>query len=192
MATAMMIEPATSTQLLDDSGYEVVDGQRVELPPMASKSTRVASVLIQHLGPFAMANGLGRVDVEMLYRIDDERDLQRRPDVAFVSFDRWPRGKEVSYEDPWDVVPDLAIEVVSPSNRADELLGKIHDYFRVGVRAVWVAYPKYRIFHIFASFEEVRVLSLGADLDGGAILPEFRVPLATVFEVEMADEGRQR
>ena len=184
MATATVSEPILSAPLLDDSQYEVVDGLRVELPPMAARSTRIASVLTLRLGSFATDGGLGRVDAEMLYQLDRVRDLQRRPDVAFASFERWPRGTDVPDDAAWDVVPDLAIEVVSPADRAQDLLHKVREYFLAGVRAVWVVYPKEHVFHVFDSFASIRVLTLGDDLDGGAIFPGFRLPLAAIFELQ--------
>src|SRR5436190_24332460 len=75
--------------------YEVVDNQIRELPPMSARETRLASVLSRSLGPFAGDRGMGQVDVEMLYLIDRAKNLQRRPDVDFVSFGRWPRHKPV-------------------------------------------------------------------------------------------------
>ena len=84
-------------------------------------------LLILPLGTFVKTQGLGRAVVEMLFRIDPAPNLQRRPDLAFVSYERWPRGKRVPEDAAWDVVPELAIEVVSPTNLAEDLLAKVHD-----------------------------------------------------------------
>ena len=69
-------------------------------------------------GPFARANRLGQVFTEMLFRINFANDLQRRPDVAFVSHARWPFNRRPPRGPVWDMVPDLAIEVISESNSA--------------------------------------------------------------------------
>jgi Uma2 family endonuclease len=151
---------------------------------MGAYPTRVASVLNQYLGPFARAEGLGRVDVEMLYRLDDVGDLERRPDVAFVSYQRWPLQRAVPEDAAWDVVPDLAVEVVSPTDRAEASLDKVREYFEAGVRLVWVVYSKLRVVHVFDSFTTIRVLTRVDDLDGGEVVPGFRLPLATLFEEE--------
>src|SRR5207249_1447707 len=84
---------------------------------------------IQH-NPYAWTHRLGRVESEMIFRLDAATDLQRRPDVSFVSYDRWPRGRPVPRSPCWDVVPDLAVEVVSPTNSASGILVKIDEYFR--------------------------------------------------------------
>src|SRR5262249_46173003 len=99
----------------EDRFYEVVNGQRVELPPMSAYEVRIASVLMVLLENHVKTHTLGRAVSEMLFLLDAARDLQRQPDVAFVSYDRWVRGRRVPRTSAWEVVPDLAIEVVSPT-----------------------------------------------------------------------------
>jgi Uma2 family endonuclease len=171
----------------DDVLYEVVNGQRVELPPMGAYEVDLASILLQFLGPFARAQNLGRVVVEMLFLIDATARLQRRPDVAFVSYQRWPRGRRVPHANAWDVVPDLAVEVVSPTNTAYEVVEKVQDYFRTGVQRVWVVYPNVEQVYLYDSPTQVRVLMRTDELDGEALLPGFRLPVATLFEAETTE-----
>ncbi len=116
--------------------------------------------------------------MEMVFRIDQATNLQCRPDVAFVSHARWPVHRRVPDVPVWDMVPDLAVEVVSPSNSADEVLEKIHEYFDAGVSRVWVVYPRRKEVYIYASPTQIQVLQLGQDLDGGDLVPGFRLPLA--------------
>jgi len=165
-------------------GRIVVDGQIVEPPPMGTYPTWIASLLILPLGTFARTQGLGRAVVEMLFRIDPATKLQRRPDLAFVSYERWPRTRRVPKDAAWEVVPDLAIEVVSPTNLAEDLLAKVHEYFRAGVRQVWVVYPAAAQLHVHESPTHIRVLGRSDELDGGPLLSGFRLPLAELFEDE--------
>jgi Uma2 family endonuclease len=164
--------------------YEVVNGQRREVPPMGAFEAHIATRLSRFLGNHAWAQRLGNVEVEMTFRLDAATDLQRRPDVSFVSYDRWPRGRPVPRTSFWDVVPDLAVEVVSPTNTATEILDKIDEFFRAGVRLVWVIYPVKEQIYVYESRTVIRVLTLGDELDGGAVLPGFRLPLATLFHDE--------
>ena len=90
---------------------------------------RLAAMLWQ----FVLPHRLGTVTTETLFRLGPDLP-QRRPDAAFVSAARWPMDREIPVNDPWDVVPDLAIEVVSPSNSAQEVIDKLGDYFAAGVR----------------------------------------------------------
>jgi Uma2 family endonuclease len=164
--------------------YEVVNGQRREVPPMGAFETHVASVLGRWLSHFAWPHRLGNVENEMLFLLDVATGLQRRPDVAYVSYERWPRGRPVPRTPFWDVVPDLTVEVVSPTNTATEILDKIDEFFRAGVRLVWVIYPVKEQIYVYESPTVIRVLTPGDELDGGAVLPGFRLPLATLFHDE--------
>src|SRR5919199_5205808 len=81
-------EPVLTVQ--EEPLYEIVNGQRVELPPMSVYATWLATRLQNRLGPYVEDKGLGTPATEMLFILDAEHDLRRRPDVAFVSTARWP------------------------------------------------------------------------------------------------------
>ena len=84
-------------------------------------------------------------------------------------------------EDAWEVVPDLAVEVVGPTDVAEDLLGKVKEYFQAGVRLVWVVYPIQRCIHVYGAWNRIRVVTEADDLDGGAVLPGFRRSLDRLF-----------
>jgi Uma2 family endonuclease len=165
----------------DEALYEVVAGQRVELEPMGVHEIVLASALVGLLEPFARQNGLGRVVSEMLFLLDAARDLKRRPDVAFVSFSRWPEPT-VGREEAWNTVPDLAVEIISRTNTADTVDDKVVEYFEAGVRLVWVVFPNTRRVYVYRSSHEVRVLERHEELDGGDVLPGFRLSLQLLFD----------
>ena len=118
----------------------------------------------------------------MLFRINSETDLRRRPDVAFVSHKRWPFNRRIPKVIPWDMVPDLAVEVISESNSAYEVQKKLHDYFDAGVRRVWVVYPDQAEVYVYSSPKQVEIIGLGQELDGGDLIPGFRLPVAVLFQ----------
>ncbi|HJT76993.1 MAG TPA: Uma2 family endonuclease [Gemmataceae bacterium] len=185
IGAAVVPPPLTPGEI--DTLYEVVNGQRVELPPMGAYETDLASVLTQLLGAFARAQNRGRVEAEMLFLIDQAAELQRRPDVAFVSYERWPRNRRVPRTAAWNVVPELAIEVVSPSNTAEGSVVKVQEYFRAGVQRVWVVFPDIEQVYAYDSPTAVRILVRSDELDGDPVLPGFRLPLATLFEAEATE-----
>jgi Uma2 family endonuclease len=162
--------------------YEVVDGQIFENPPMGAQGSILASFLQGLMDPIARSNGLGRVATETLFLIDRTRKLKRRPDLAFVSDQRWPLRRRVPDTEAWDVIPDLAVEVVSESNSANSVVIKIEEYFQSGVRAAWVIYPVVSKVYVYDSPTRVRILQVGDELDGGDVLPGFRVALSTLFK----------
>ena len=107
---------------------------------MGAMQTLLASELCTFLRGFTRDNSLGVVVTEMLFLLNEQTKLQRRPDIAFVSYSRWPE-ETVDSSAAWDVVPNLAVEVVSPSNSSDEIDGKLTEYLEAGVELVWVIHP---------------------------------------------------
>ncbi len=161
--------------------YEVIDGRVVE-KPMGAYECWLAGEIFDLLNRHVKGNSLGRVVQEMIFDLRPTVDRERRPDVAFVSFERWARNRRVPQTRSWAVVPDLAIEVLSTTNTVDEILEKLEEYFRVGVRLVWVVHPRQCMIYAYTSPKEVRVLTVGDELDGGEVLPGFRVRLDRIFE----------
>ena len=165
----------------DEPLYEVIDGRRVELPPTGAREVFIASILVEYLAPFARAQQLGRVVAEMLFTLHPDNP-RRRPDVAFISYQRWSRDRPIPSENAWEVVPDLAIEVVSLTDFAVDALAKVREYFQAGVRRVWVVYPTERLVYVYASPTSLRVLGPAEALDGEDLLPGLRLPVAALFE----------
>ena len=190
MAHAPLLEQNQITTMAadDERLYEVVDGERRELEPMGAFETVLAWVLSYHLGHFALEHKLGVVCTETLFVLDAQRNLKRRPDVAFVSYPRWP-DDQVPRAEAWDVVPDLAVEVISPTNLAEEIDDKITDYFAAGVQLVWVLFPVSGRLYVYQSPERVTGLDRSDELNGGDVLPGFRLPVATLFEAVRKPKG---
>lgn len=171
-----------TTAIADDDLYEVIDGKRVGARPMGIFSVLLASDLLQYLGAFVRTNRLGRVVSEGLFHMPAPINRDRRPDVAFVSYSRWPKNRSVPRSDnAWDVVPNLAVEVVSPWDNVEELEQKIAEYFRVGVELVWVVYPSQSKIHVLVGLTQIQVLTTTDVLDGGTVLPGFRLNVSELF-----------
>jgi Uma2 family endonuclease len=187
--------PATDNAILEalrnDLLYEVVDNQIRELQPMGVEEGLIASKLMRILSNFTWNAGLGEVVSEILFLLIQGKKLQRRPDLAFVSFQRWPRSRRVPSAAAWEVVPNLAIEVISPTNFANDTLEKIEDYFLSGVERVWVVYPTVAKLYDYDSPSSVRILSRDQSVEGGTALPGFRLTLSELFENEGDGEDTQ-
>jgi Uma2 family endonuclease len=167
-----------------DSFYEVVNGQRIEVPPMGAFQTSLAATLLVSLGSFLRERKLGRVVGEMLFRLDAAKVLDRRPDVAFVSYKSWPKSRRVPSTAAWEVIPELAVEIVSPTNGAEDVVEKNIEYFNAGVRLVWVIFPEMQQAYVYTSPTAIRVVDRTGELDGGEVVPGFRLPLAELFETD--------
>ncbi len=147
---------------------------------------RIAKLLERRLNAFVSENRLGAVDTEMIFLIERSPKLMRRPGVSFVSRDRWPIDELPPDTEAWDVIPDLAVEVVSKSNSATDVKDKIEEYFRAGVRLVWLVYPTQKLMDVYESSTTVRVLRREDELTGGDVLPGFRLPLTELFRADPA------
>jgi Uma2 family endonuclease len=143
----------------DDILYEVVDGKLVELGPMGAHEIWLATVLVVHLANFVRQHQLGRVMQELLFDFTAMVQRKRRPDVAFVSYERWPRQRPVPHAEAWEVVPNLVVEVISPSDKGNDILDKVAEYFRIGVECVWVIFISQTQVYIYQSPTQVRILT---------------------------------
>ncbi len=149
---------------------------------MGSYESDLANDLAYYISEhFARFGRLGRVMIELLFRIHVSTNLQCRPDLAYLSYVRWPHRKRPAPKDAWNVVPELAVEVVSENNSANEIQGKIQDYFCCGVRLVWVVCPIQAQVYVYGSPTRINVLQRSDTLEGGEVLPGFRLPLESLF-----------
>jgi Uma2 family endonuclease len=183
MSTGFALETPTDVPS-GDILYEVVNGQIRELPPMGAFENSLSNYLHVILDSFARDHNFGRAYVEMLFLLDSVANLQRRPDVAFVSYDRWPKNKRVPKTAAWAIVPDLAAEVVSATNTWNEILEKIKDYFRTGVQLVWVVSPITEQVYVYTAPDANRILNKDQTLDGGDVVPGFALRLVELFGSE--------
>jgi Uma2 family endonuclease len=164
-----------------DSLYEIIDGVKVEMPPMSADSSAAGSDLATILTIWGLANNVGKAYGEMLFRFAPGATKNRRPDVAFVSFTKWARGVRPPQTNAWDILPDVCVEVVSPNDNADEVETKVEEYLAAGVPMVWVVYPRHERVYVYDSPTQIRRFRKADTVDGGAVLPGFQLPLAELF-----------
>jgi Uma2 family endonuclease len=164
-----------------DALFEIIDGQHVELPPMGAYEVLIGSRLVAVLEAYAKAGDLGQAVMEMLFDLRPMFDRNRRPDVAYVSYERWARGKRIPPGNAWAVIPELVVEVVSPHDSADDLLVKIREFFQAGSKLVWLIYTGESQVYVYESPSQVRILTRAETLDGGAALPGFSLPIASLL-----------
>ena len=178
--TALETEPRPGSFSDEEPYYEIINDERKELEPMGAFQSLLASILNHHLLLYLDENPRGIVGTEMLFQLRETPRLQRQPDLAYVSYERWPE-RTVPRSNAWNVVPDLAVEIVSPTNLAEELDQRIGDYFMSGVTQVWVIYPQTERLYVYRSLMEIHGLARLDTLDGGDFLPGFSLPLEKLF-----------
>lgn len=185
---ATVVEHAFAEELSSDDLFEVVDGQRRE-KPVGALEVYLANVLVQRLSQSAEVRSTGRAVMEILFALRAEPKLQRRPDAALVSFERWSQHHPVPRTNAWEVVPDFAVEIISQTNLADELPTRVREYFEAGVRLLWVIFPSEALAYVYESPTEIRVVDRDGELDLAAIVPGFQMPLASLFRDLSVDQG---
>lgn len=175
--------PMTAEQLL----YVSIPGKRVELvrgvllvrEPTGLRHGRVTLALARRLADHVEANGLGQVYTgDTGFTLTRGPDTVRAPDIAFICRERIPHPEPPGYP---DMAPDLAIEVLSPSNRPGETLAKIADWLNAGTRLVWVIDPERRQARVYRQdVTETLVLESEA-LSGEDLLPGFACTLNAIL-----------
>jgi Uma2 family endonuclease len=165
-----------------ERGYETVNGRLVEMPPMSNRDMSVAANVIEFLRPFTRKNRLGRLSHEWIFRLAPDAPRTWRPDAAFVSFERWARDRPMPDSDPWEVVPDWVLEVVSHTNSADDLMDRLQAYFTAGARQVWVVYPRHQRVYVYTAETKVQILTPADEIDGGDLFPGLHIPVPALFE----------
>jgi Uma2 family endonuclease len=188
MSTSPPVNQRVALTPDEDVLYEVVDDRVVELAPMGAYEVRLATLLAARIETFAQQHQLGRAVQERLFDLTVATGRKRRPDVAFVSFDRWPLRRCIPRTEAWDVVPNLAVEVVSRIDSFDNIVDKVAEYFHAGVERVLVVLPSQEQVYIYDSPTSVRILTRTDELSGDPILPHFRLPLVELFEDGEAGE----
>lgn len=158
-----------------DRTFELIDGILVS-KEMSYEAAYLAGTLLVLLRALIDPLNLGLVNgPDASLRLFP--GLVRAPDVSFVSWARIPGGRMPKEPIP-DLVPDLAVEVLSPSNTPREMALKRRHYFEAGVRLVWIIDPKRRAVAVYTGPDRPTRLDT---LDGGDVLPGFALPLARLF-----------
>jgi Uma2 family endonuclease len=165
----------------DRKGYELVDGVWVE-KPVGNRAGVVGSNIDSQVKSFVGSAKLGFVLInDARFRLFADRPrLIRKPDVSFVRRDRFPDGKVT--DGTLTFPPDLAVEVVSPTDTAEPLETKLDEYLRAGVRLVWVAYIPTRNVWAYKPDGTAKLYRPGDTLPGEDGLPGFAAPVADLFE----------
>lgn len=179
---------ATSTRLLSAEEFwshpsnrwcELIDGVPIEMSPPGFEATTVAATIAGLVFAHVRPRRLGYVLTDPGVILRRGPDAVRAPDVAFIRADRVPpEGMPKAYS---DIVPDLIVEVVSPSDRPAEVQGKVREWLEAGARLVWVVYPSNRTVDVIRSLQDRAVLGVTDTLDGGSVLPGFACSVAEIF-----------
>jgi Uma2 family endonuclease len=172
----------TAEQLLCEPGLgrcELVRGELNMMSPAGARHGRIVVNLSIPLDVFVRRHALGTIfGTGTGFQIGHDPDTVRAPDVAFVRADRMGVEPDHGF---FPGAPDLAVEVLSPEDRAGEVQAKVQDWLQSGCRGVWVVDPRTRTVTVYRSRSEIVVLVESDSLSGGDLLPDFSLPVAEIF-----------
>ena len=168
----------TMTEFLEDDleGYEYVKGELVPMAAAAIVHGEIGSNIHLILGMYVREKKLGRLYIlETTFQLDDR---VVKPDVAFVSTERLSEDKLKGYAN----APDLAIEIVSPTDKHYDVTEKALAYLKAGTRLVWVIEPIMKTVMVYRSETDFTLLNYEDTLTGEDVVPGFSCPVAELFE----------
>ena len=178
MATTHLYTIEDVERLEDDRSWELIRGELTWVSPTHEPHgwtvANITGLIWQHV----RVNQLGRTySGEQGFVLERSPDTLLAPDVAFVSAERVQLGMGGFLE----LAPDLVVEVRSTSEPNRRVAEKIRAYIDAGVRLIWIVDPRRRTIRVVTADEPERLLRESDDLDGGDVLPGFRVAVSEVF-----------
>ena len=181
MATFTPATPLTAEafwQHHNDKRRELVRGEIVEQMPPGGQHGPIQGDIYAALRTWAKRHG-GYVTLESGFLISRDPDTLRGPDVSYVRPERIPPAGVP--EGFWEQAPDLAVEVVSPGDTAEEIRGKVSEYLAAGSAEVWVAFPRTRQIVVHTPDGLAKTLNATDELSSPDLLPGFSLRLSELF-----------
>ena len=161
----------------DVPGYEYAKGELIPMSPATRRHGKISAKVIWHLSSHVYENGVGELyTAETVFEVGDR---MMKPDVAFVSTDHL---EDVEEDKTFPIPPDLAIEVVSPTDAHYRIVRKAFDYLNAGTRLVWVLDPVAKAVTVYRSESDIETLTREATLTGEDVVPGFTCPVGQLFE----------
>jgi Uma2 family endonuclease len=168
-------------QLPDSARVEIIRGELIEMSPANFDHAWISQRISRALGNFAEPEFGAVLAPSGGFILSRNPDTLVEPDASFVRIDRIPTS--VQRQRFVELAPDLAVEVLSPSERMTAVAKKVELYLAAGVQLVWVVDPQRKIVRVYTPGRTARILRAANDdaLDGGDVLPGFSLRLADVF-----------
>lgn len=167
-----------------EKSYEIVNGQPEEKEMPGARHGVVSANLIGEMRAYLKTHQLGVICAEANFKISQN---ERIPDIAFVAAARIP--PEGIPETAWSLPPDLAVEIISPSDLYEKVSSKVAEYLEAGVRQVWLVSPEHRTVTIYRSLTEVKVFAGEDELVSEELLPGFRCSLKELFPAPLRPQA---
>lgn len=180
MTATQLVTADELYQMGSDAPHELWEGVLKEVSPSSWKPGVVAARVVGVLINYVDLHSLGYISTaEAGYILNTNPHTVVAPDVAFVRADRFPGGS--SDKGFYPLPPDLAVEVISPSDRKSDIVEKQALYAKAGVPLVWWVDPERKTVTVYRLGQQLEVVGATGTLDGGDVLPGFTLDIQTIF-----------
>jgi Uma2 family endonuclease len=188
---------------LPDDGYrhELVRGEIRRMPPPKGQHGHVEAAVVEAIGRYlhgrALAQGwqesdglaardrlvgyVGSGEHGIRFDLPDDPDQVRGVDVLFLTPDQYARHAGALAEDYIPEVPALCVEIISPTQSAEEVDERVGDYLTGGAQMVWCLFPRRRTVTVYTPDQATQTIRAGGMLSGGEVLPGLAIPLTLLF-----------
>ena len=181
MSTTTHLITADELFQLEDDGtrHELVKGELLTMSPTGEEHAAITMRLSGLIDPYVRANNLGTAYSEGGFKLESDPDTVLAPDIAFI---RRERVGTISSRYRAGA-PDLVVEVLSPNDRKARVEEKTATWLSLGVSVVWLVNPKAKTVDVRLSNGEQTLLTENEELDGGELIPGFRVRVSEIFSL---------
>ncbi len=162
----------------DGARHELDAGKLITMPPPKSLHSLVVSAVLEILQTYLRQRGFGRAMAEAGFVLSRNPLTIRQPDVCVLSKERI---QSTGADEYFEGAPELAVEVISPSDLAEDMAIKVSQYLGAGCKQVWVLYPKSKSVHVFHSGGSMATFDKMQTLVGGDLLPQFSTKVSDLF-----------
>ena len=181
MTTRTLVTADELLRMPDDGKrYELIEGELIEMAPAGGRHGNIGVRIVGFLFQYIYKTNLGELfGADTGFFLQRDPDTVRAPDAAFIAMERIPPdGIPSGFI---DTIPDLVVEVVSPSDRASQVQAKIEQWIEHGVKLVWLVHPEQRSITVYRSLSEVHALHESDTLTGDPVLPGFSCAVSDIF-----------
>ncbi len=163
---------------MQDMQHELDEGELITMPPPRSLHNKVGVKIFKAIEAAAEANGC-RATMEPGFLLSRNPPTVRQPDIAVMSRERWDGAADNEY---YRGAPELAIEILSPSDAMRKVERKVKQYLAAGGLLVWVVMPEQRRVRIFRADGTSTVRHAGETMDAPELLPGWSMPVDAIFD----------
>ena len=171
----------------DEQPFELIDGEIRDVTPAKKKHSKISKHIYDRILFYLVENDIGEVFFETTFILEDTSDWvsgSRIPDVSFYEKLRFERHEEENPDDeekPFILVPDMVVEVISPTDKYSDVTAKVDTYLSDGVKLIWIIDPQRKSIAVYEGKDSPGTLRVDDTLTGGNVLPDFEVSVKDIF-----------